>query len=182
MELLAEGQQLEEELRQIVDYTQGTNLARFRISSTRHTGSVVDVCMIIMMHVYPVMTLKNKYYKYLQRDLLNFQKHSLFMSYFFFTLIFYLDFYGYPCVCLPSRRLSSFVWNGCRLMNSYVRSPRATDQLTGREETEGREGEGIMQTAVPTPLHPLYMAVALTMVEGVDAEATATALDMVGAF
>lgn len=56
MELLAEGQQLEEELRQIVDYTQGTSLARFRISNTRHTGCDVDVCMMIM-HVYPVMTL-----------------------------------------------------------------------------------------------------------------------------
>ncbi|XP_071342484.1 RNA-binding protein FXR1 isoform X1 [Trachinotus anak] len=42
VELLAEGQQLEEELRQIVDYTQGTSLARFRISSRRHTGCDVD--------------------------------------------------------------------------------------------------------------------------------------------
>nr|XP_020472711.1 fragile X mental retardation syndrome-related protein 1 isoform X2 [Monopterus albus] len=38
LELLAEGQQIEEELRQIVDYKQRTSLARFRISSTRHTG------------------------------------------------------------------------------------------------------------------------------------------------
>ncbi|XP_034386592.1 fragile X mental retardation syndrome-related protein 1 isoform X3 [Cyclopterus lumpus] len=42
MELLAEGQQLEEELRQIVDYTQGSSLARFRICNTRHTGCDVD--------------------------------------------------------------------------------------------------------------------------------------------
>lgn len=60
MELLAEGQQLEEELRQIVDYTQGTNLARFRISNKRHTGCDVDVCMMIIMCVYPVMTLLKK--------------------------------------------------------------------------------------------------------------------------
>ncbi|XP_042370090.1 fragile X mental retardation syndrome-related protein 1 isoform X3 [Plectropomus leopardus] len=38
VELLAEGQQLEEELRQIVDYTQGSSLARFRICNTKHTG------------------------------------------------------------------------------------------------------------------------------------------------
>ncbi|XP_038571101.1 fragile X mental retardation syndrome-related protein 1 isoform X3 [Micropterus salmoides] len=42
VELLAEGQHLEEELRQIVDYTQGSSLARFRISNTRHTGCDVD--------------------------------------------------------------------------------------------------------------------------------------------
>ncbi|XP_056270431.1 RNA-binding protein FXR1 isoform X3 [Pseudoliparis swirei] len=41
-ELLAEGQQLEEELRQIVDYTQESSLARFRICNTRHTGCDVD--------------------------------------------------------------------------------------------------------------------------------------------
>lgn len=32
VELPAEGQQLEEELRQIVDYTQGSSLARFRMT------------------------------------------------------------------------------------------------------------------------------------------------------
>ncbi|XP_039667583.1 fragile X mental retardation syndrome-related protein 1 isoform X1 [Perca fluviatilis] len=42
VKLLAEGQQLEEELRQIVDYTQGSSLARFRISNTRHNGCDVD--------------------------------------------------------------------------------------------------------------------------------------------
>ncbi|XP_070410404.1 RNA-binding protein FXR1 isoform X2 [Nothobranchius furzeri] len=42
-ELLAEGQQLEEELRQIVDYTQGSSLASFRMKSSRRTGCDVDV-------------------------------------------------------------------------------------------------------------------------------------------
>lgn len=74
------------------------------------------------------------------------------------------------------RRLSSFVWSGCRLTNSYVRSRRVTDQLTEREE---RGEELITQTAVPMPPHPLYMPLAPTMVGGVGAEATATALDMV---
>lgn len=70
MELLAEGQQLEEELKQIVDYTQGSSLARLRISSTRHKGCDRDVCMM-SMHVNPVMTLSRKF-----RDLLDFfQKH-----------------------------------------------------------------------------------------------------------
>nr|XP_054608036.1 fragile X mental retardation syndrome-related protein 1 isoform X9 [Nothobranchius furzeri] len=41
-ELLAEGQQLEEELRQIVDYTQGSSLAIFRMKSSRRTGCDVD--------------------------------------------------------------------------------------------------------------------------------------------
>ncbi|KAF7202794.1 transcript variant X1 [Nothobranchius furzeri] len=41
-ELLAEGQQLEEELRQIVDYTQGSSLASFRMKSSRRTGCDVD--------------------------------------------------------------------------------------------------------------------------------------------
>lgn len=70
-------------------------------------------------------------------------------------------------------------------MNSCVKSPRVTDHLTGREEREEREGkeeEAIIQMAVPTPPRPLYMAVAHTTVEGVAAEATATALDMVGTF
>ncbi|XP_054645740.1 fragile X mental retardation syndrome-related protein 1 isoform X2 [Dunckerocampus dactyliophorus] len=43
MELLAQSQQLEEELRQIVDIAQGCNLARLRISRTRHTGCVDEV-------------------------------------------------------------------------------------------------------------------------------------------
>lgn len=43
VELLAEGQHLEEALRQIVDITQGTNLARFRISNKRDTRFGVDV-------------------------------------------------------------------------------------------------------------------------------------------
>ncbi|CAI5637077.1 unnamed protein product [Oreochromis niloticus] len=45
VELLAEGEQLAEELRQIVDYTQGGSLAKLRINSTRRTGCDVDVCM-----------------------------------------------------------------------------------------------------------------------------------------
>lgn len=74
-------------------------------------------------------------------------------------------------------------------MNSYVRSPRATDRLTGREEREGKEGRGgregreeevIILTAVPMPPRPPYMSAAPTTVEAVGAEATATALDMVG--
>lgn len=67
-------------------------------------------------------------------------------------------------------------------MNSYARLPRVTDQLTGREGRGGRGEEGIIQTAVPMPPHPPYMAVVPTTVVGVDAEATATALDMVGIF
>ncbi|XP_025755339.1 RNA-binding protein FXR1 isoform X6 [Oreochromis niloticus] len=43
VELLAEGEQLAEELRQIVDYTQGGSLAKLRINSTRRTGCDVDV-------------------------------------------------------------------------------------------------------------------------------------------
>ncbi len=62
-ELLAESQQLEEELRQFVDYTQGRSLARFRMRHPRHTGCDVDVCMMIM-HVYPVMTLFKKKKKF----------------------------------------------------------------------------------------------------------------------
>ncbi|XP_013882877.1 fragile X mental retardation syndrome-related protein 1 isoform X4 [Austrofundulus limnaeus] len=41
-ELLAESQQLEEDLKKVVDYTQGGSLARFRISCTRRTGCDVD--------------------------------------------------------------------------------------------------------------------------------------------
>lgn len=58
-ELLAEGQQLEEELRQIVDYTQESSLARFRICNTRHTGCDVDVCMMTN-HLCAVTTLHKK--------------------------------------------------------------------------------------------------------------------------
>lgn len=61
-------------------------------------------------------------------------------------------------------------------MNSCARSPRVIDQLTEREE---REEEAIMQIAVPMPLRPRYMSPAPTTVGGVDAEATASALDMV---
>lgn len=57
-------------------------------------------------------------------------------------------------------------------MNSYVRSLRVTDQLTGRE---GRE-----EMAVPMLPRPLHIPLAPTMVGGVGVEATATALDMVG--
>lgn len=64
-------------------------------------------------------------------------------------------------------------------MNSYGRSPRVTDQLTEREEREGTEEEAIIQIAVPMPRLPLHMPLAPTTVVGVDAEATATALDMV---
>uniref|UniRef100_A0A3Q2UZT9 FMR1 autosomal homolog 1 n=1 Tax=Haplochromis burtoni TaxID=8153 RepID=A0A3Q2UZT9_HAPBU len=42
VELLAEGAQLAEELRQIVDYTQGGSLARLRINNTRRIGCDVD--------------------------------------------------------------------------------------------------------------------------------------------
>lgn len=46
VELLAESQQLEEELSQIVDYTQGRSLARFRMNGRRRTGCDVNVCMM----------------------------------------------------------------------------------------------------------------------------------------
>lgn len=61
-------------------------------------------------------------------------------------------------------------------MNSCARSPRVIDQLT---EREGREEEAIIQIAVPMPLRPRYMSLAPTTVGDVDAEATASALDMV---
>jgi len=61
VELLAEGQQLEEELRQIVDNTQGSSLARFIINSTMSTVCDVDVCMMTMP-MYLVMTLKKRPY------------------------------------------------------------------------------------------------------------------------
>lgn len=64
-------------------------------------------------------------------------------------------------------------------MSSYVRSPRATDRPTGREETEGTEEEAIMLMAVQMPPRPTYMAAAHTTDEAAGAEATATALDMV---
>lgn len=68
-------------------------------------------------------------------------------------------------------------------MNSYVRLPRVTAQVTERKAREGKEEEeGIIQITVPMPPLPLYMAVAPTTVEGVGAEATATALDMVLTF
>lgn len=58
VELIAEGQQLEEELRQILDYTQGSSLARFRMNKKRHTGCDVDVCMMIL-HVQPEIHERN---------------------------------------------------------------------------------------------------------------------------
>lgn len=66
-------------------------------------------------------------------------------------------------------------------MKSCGRSPRVTDLLTEREEREGieEEEEAIIQTAVPMHHHPLHMPLVPTTVAGVDAEATATALDMV---
>lgn len=89
VELLAEGQQLEEELKQIVDYSQGSSLARFRISNTRHTGCDVDVCMF--MYVCPVMThLKKKYF---------FLRFARFSKMFFFLLLSsclkFLSLYSY---------------------------------------------------------------------------------------
>lgn len=60
VELLAESQQLEEELRQILDYTQGTSLARFRMNKKRNTGCDLDVCMMIM-HVHPETHKKNTF-------------------------------------------------------------------------------------------------------------------------
>lgn len=76
----------------------------------------------------------------------------------------------------PHRRLSSFVWRGCKLMSSCGRSLRVIDQLTKRGKREGKE-KAIIQTAVPTPPHPLYMSLAPTIV--VDVDAVATALDTV---
>lgn len=116
------------------------------------------------MHVYPETHKKNTHHTFLAS-----------VSCFSFCVIFFLfiltisPFFRY-------RRLSSFVWRGCRLMNSYDRSTRVTDQLTEREAREGKE-EAIIQ--MPMPPHPLYMSLAPTTVVGVDAEATATALDMV---
>lgn len=63
MELLAEGQQLEEELRLIVDYTQRGSLARFRMNKKRHTGCDVDVCTMIM-HAYPETHKKNMFHTF----------------------------------------------------------------------------------------------------------------------
>lgn len=164
MELLAEGQQLEEELQLIVDYTQGGSLARFRMNKKRHTGCDVDVCMTIM-HVYPETRKKNVSHVFSLLILLLCHCLSFFFSY---------HFPSFHC-----RKLSSFVWRGCRLMKSYGRSPRVTDLLTEREGIEEEEEAAIIQTAVPMPRHPLHTPLAPTTVAGVDAEATATALDMV---
>lgn len=164
MELLAEGAQLAEELRQIVDYTQGGSLARLRINNTRRIGCDVDVCMVIM-HVCAVMTILKQ-----SSQICIFYLFSLENTAFFVLFI----------VFLCSRRWSSFVWNGCRLTNSCVRLPRATDQLTGTGERGGREEAGIIQKTMPMPPLRPCMAVALTTAEGVDAGATTTALDMVG--
>lgn len=75
------------------------------------------------------------------------------------------------------RRSNSSGWKGCRSMNSYDRSPRVTDQPTGRE---GKGEEATVQ--MPTPPRPPYMSLAPTTVADAAVEATATALDMVGAF
>lgn len=88
MELLAEGQQLEEELQLIVDYTQGGSLARFRMNKKRHTGCDVDVCMTIM-HVYPETRKKNVSHVFSLLILLLY--HCLF---FFFFLPFPLSTVG----------------------------------------------------------------------------------------
>ena len=95
---------------------------------------------------------------------------SSWLSFCLFLFLFNLTIT--PGLFCPSRRLNSFVWRGCRLMNSYVRSLRVTDQLTGRE---GKE-----EMAVPMLPRPLHIPLAPTMVGGVGVEATATALDMVG--
>ncbi|KAI3368505.1 hypothetical protein L3Q82_025513, partial [Scortum barcoo] len=63
------------------------------------------------------------------------------------------------CFIQLATRLSSFVWRGCRLMNSCVRSLRVTGQLTGREERGGKEEEHIIQMAAPVPPRPLYTSV-----------------------
>lgn len=138
--LFAEGQQLEEEMKQIVDLTQGGSLARFRMSKKRHTGCDVDVCMMTFCLIF-----------------------------FHFIYIFLLFPFFYFL-----RRSSSFVWRGCRLMNSYDRLPRVTGQLTEKEENEV---EAII--TMPMRLHPPFMSLAPTMAVGVDVEATATALDTV---
>lgn len=126
--------------------------ARFRINKRRHSGCDVDVCMMIV-HVN-LETLKKEGFTCF-----------LFLS--FFCLMFLL-FSKY----FPHRRLSSFVWRGCRLMSSCGRSLRVIDQLTERGKREVKE-KAIIQTAVPTPPHPLYTSLAPTMVVDVDAEATA---------
>lgn len=151
MELLEECQQLEEELSQYVVDTQGSSLARFRINRRMRSGCHVDVCMTEENAFLIPKTGKSIPHTFCCHSSSSF-------------------------VC--PRRLSSFVWSGCILMNNCVRSPRATDQLTGRGEREG----GTIQTTVPTPPHPLYMAVAPTTVEAVAAEAMATVLDMVNTF
>lgn len=118
-QLLSEGQQLEEQLRQIGEYTRGNSLARFRIYHPRHSGCVVDVCMM-SIHGYPVMTLV---IVLACRRIKESQPHwiSLFLA----CSLFFLDLFLF---CTLSnflslshfRRLNSFVWSGCRLMNSCV--------------------------------------------------------------
>lgn len=70
------------------------------------------------------------------------------------------------------RRLSSFVWKGCRLMSSSASSLRVTEQPTEREKTGGRGGTATTQTAALTLLRPRCMSVALTMGEAAAVEAT----------
>lgn len=47
VKLFAERQQLEEELKQVVDFTQGGSLAGLRMSKRRLAACDVDVCMAI---------------------------------------------------------------------------------------------------------------------------------------
>lgn len=76
------------------------------------------------------------------------------------------------------RRLSSSVWNGCRLMSSCASSLRVTEQGTERE-TSGGTGKATTPTAAPT-LPPPYTSAAPTMGAAAAAEATTPA--MVGTF
>lgn len=154
VELLAESQQLEEELRQILDYTQESSLARFRMNKKRNTGCDLDVCMMIK-HAHPETHKTNTI--------------SCFSSGAISFLLSRLSRFS------RVRRLSSSVWRGCRLMSSYARLPRVTDRLTGREG----KGEGAT-VRMPAPPHPPYMSLAPTTVVDAAVEATATALDMVG--
>lgn len=46
VKLFAEREQLDEDLKQIMDFTQGGSLAGFRMSKRRLTACDVDVCMV----------------------------------------------------------------------------------------------------------------------------------------
>lgn len=168
-----EGQQLEEALTQILDYTQGSSLARFSINRRRRSGYGVDLCMT--MHA---STMKISASTHFFINSINaYQPVTFFSSY---LLIFCPRLCCFVCV----RRLSSFVWSGCRLTNSCARSPRVTGQLIGSEANGEREeeGEDITQKTVPTPPRLPCEAAAPTTVEGVGAEATASTPDTVLVF